>query len=83
MLEQNLSKFSKLIYDYYPSRNFPEKIDSSNAKQREATKRYKRYKHYTSESKESSTMLFSAITPYFLPLYSQLFGILYAIFPCV
>ena len=50
---------------------------------RAATKRYKRYKHYTFESKESSTMLFSAITPYFLPLYSLLFGILYAIFPCV
>ena len=47
------------------------------------SKRYKRYKHYTSESKESSTMLFSAITPYFTPLYALLFGILYAIFLCV
>ena len=34
-------------------------------KQRSSAKRYKRYKHYTFESKESSTMLFSAITTYF------------------
>ena len=78
-------KILKIIFlDYYPSRNFswkhshiPKKIDSRKSK------RYKRYKHYTFESKESSTMLFSAITTYFWPPYYQLFGILYAIFPCV
>ena len=66
-------KILKIIFlDYYPSRNFswkyrhfPMKIDSSKAKQRAKAKRYKCYKRYTFESKESSTMLFSAIITYF------------------
>ena len=69
------------------SSELSERTSSEVARSSELSERYKqrsdakRYKHYTFESKESSTMLFSAITTYFQPLYYQLFGILYAIFP--
>ena len=68
----------KPFHNFFPEkhRHFPEKIDS---------------RHICSQSSQSSQIIkygyatpaFSVFTPYFWPLYYLLFGILYAIFPCV
>ena len=69
-------KILKIIYlDYYPSRNFswkyrhfPKKIDNK-------TFVHKVHKVHRLLSMDALPLLFSSITPYFWPLYSQLFGI--------
>ena len=62
---------------------FPEYIDTFLRKLTDGTFVHKVHKVHRLLSKDALPLHFSAITTDFRPLYYLLFGILYAIFPCV